>query len=157
VVSAKPGAVLTRFKECLLTGVAHVEANDGPSELMNESHPIPVPLATLAKKNDCAAIDEATCLGRLIPLFWMVLCSCMLLVPFFWVVKFSGVLMEGNEELMIVNSNGDENYSSTVKGEAFVWKEWARWQFQCRGVINLDFLIDWEGSMVWCRRKKKVL
>jgi hypothetical protein len=33
----------------------------------------------------------------------------MLLVPFFWVVKFSGVLMEGKEELMIVNSNGDEN------------------------------------------------
>ncbi len=86
---------------------------------------------------------------RLIPLFWMVLCSSMLLVPFFWMIKFSGVLLERKEELMVVNSNGDENYASTVKGEAFVWKEWARQQFQCRGVINLDFLIDQEGSMVW--------
>ena len=50
MVSAKPGAVLTRFKECLLTGIAHVEANDGHSELMNKSHPIPLPLATLTKK-----------------------------------------------------------------------------------------------------------
>jgi hypothetical protein len=79
----------------------------------------------------------------------------MLLVPFFWVIKFSGVLREHKEELMIVNSNGDENGDSAVKGGAFVWKEWARRQFQCRGVINLDFLIDWE--MVWRRRKKKLL
>jgi hypothetical protein len=78
----------------------------------------------------------------------------MLLVPFFWMIKFSGVLLECKEELMIVNSNGDE---LMVKGGAFVWKEWARQQFQCMGAINLDFLIGWEGSMVWCRRKKKLL
>ncbi len=35
-----------------------------------------------------------------------------------------------------------------VKGGAFVWKEWARLQFQYRGVFNLDFLIDREGSVV---------
>ncbi len=79
----------------------------------------------------------------------------MLLVPSFWMINFSGaVLLEHNqEEMMIVNSNGDENYASTTKGEACVWKEWARQQFQCRWVINLDFLIDREGSMV-CRRRK---
>ena len=85
------------------------------------------------------------------------MCS-MVLVPSFWIIKFSGaVLLERKEELMIVNSNGDENYASTVKGEAFVWKEWTRRQFQCRGVIYLDFLIDREGSRVWQRRKKKLL
>ena len=85
-------------------------------------------------------------LFRSIPLFWMVLCSSMLLVPFFWMIKFSGVLHERKGELMFINSNGDENGARTVKGGAFVWKEWVRLQFQCRGVINLDFLIDWEGS-----------
>ena len=79
----------------------------------------------------------------------MVLSSSMLLVPFFWVIKFSCVLLEHKEELMIFNSNGDKNGALMVKGGAFVWKEWARMQFQCRGVINLDFLIDREGSMVW--------
>ncbi len=29
--------------------------------------------------------------------------------------------------------------------------------FSAGGLINLDFLIDWEGSMMWCRRKKKLL
>jgi hypothetical protein len=73
-------------------------------------------------------------------------------------IKFSGVLLESKEELMVFNSNGDENCASTVKWEAFVWKEWARQQFQSRGVIKLDFcLIDWEGSMVWHRRKNKLL
>ena len=78
----------------------------------------------------------------------MVLCSSMLLVPFFWMNKFSGVLLERKEELMILNSNADKNGSLAVKGGGFVWTEWVRLQFQCRGVINLDFLIDWEGSMV---------
>ena len=85
----------------------------------------------------------------------------MLLVPFGWMIKFSGVLHEHKGELMILNSNGDENGALTVKGGAFVWSgvrnKWARLQFQCRGVINLDFLIDREGSMVWHRRKKKLL
>ena len=76
---------------------------------------------------------------------------------FFWMIKFSGVLHESKGELMILNSNADKNGSSMVKGGAFVWKEWVRLQFQCRGVINLDFLIDREGSMVWHRRKKKLL
>jgi hypothetical protein len=44
----------------------------------------------------------------------MVLSSSMLLVPFFWVIKFSCVLLEHKEELMIVNSNGDENGDSSV-------------------------------------------
>ena len=48
--SAKPGAVLTRVKEWLSAIVAHVEAIVGPSELMNERRPIPLPLAKLAKK-----------------------------------------------------------------------------------------------------------
>ncbi len=94
---------------------------------------------------------------RLIPLFWMVLCSSMLLLPFFWMIKFCGVLHERKGELMILNSKADKNRASMVKGGAFVWKEWARLQFQCRGVINHDFLIDQEGSMVWHRRKKKLL
>ena len=81
----------------------------------------------------------------------------MLLVPFFWMIKFSGVLHEHKGELMILNSNADKNGSLAVKGGGFVWKEWVRLQFQCRGVINLDFLIDREGSMVWHRRKKKLL
>jgi hypothetical protein len=72
-------------------------------------------------------------------------------------IKFRGVLHERKGELMILSSNADKNGVSTVKGGAFVWKEWARLQFQCRGVINLDFLIDREGSMAWCRRKKKLL
>jgi hypothetical protein len=83
--------------------------------------------------------------------------SSILLVPFFWMIKFSGVLLERKGELMIVNRNGDENGASTVKGGGFVWKVWARQQFQCRGVIDLDFLIDQEGSMLWHRRKKKLL
>jgi hypothetical protein len=81
----------------------------------------------------------------------------MLLVTFFWMIKLSGVVLEHKGELMIVNSNRDENYASTVKRVAFVWKEWARPQFQCRGVIDLDFFINRDGSMVWCRRKKKLL
>jgi hypothetical protein len=72
----------------------------------------------------------------------------MLLVPSFWMIKFSCVLHERNGELMILNSTADEDGASTVKGGAFVWNEWARLQFQCRGMINLDFLIDHEGSMV---------
>ncbi len=37
--------------------------------------------------------------------------------PFFWMIKFSGVLhYERKGELMILNSNGDENGASTVKG-----------------------------------------
>ena len=96
-------------------------------------------------------------LFRSIPLFWMVLCSSMLLFPFFWIIKFRGVLHERKGDLMILHSNADENGALTFKGGAFVWKEWARLQFQCRGVINLDFLIDREGSMAWCRRKKKLL
>jgi hypothetical protein len=88
----------------------------------------------------------------------MVLCISILLVPLFWMIKFSGVLQERKEELMIVNGNGDDG-ASTIKEGAFLWKvSWARLQFQCRGVIkNLDFLIDREGSMVWRRRKKKLL
>ena len=58
---------------------------------------------------------------------------------------------------MILNSNADKNRSLAVKGGAFVWKEWVRLQFQCRGVINLDFFIDQEWSMVWRRRKKQLL
>jgi hypothetical protein len=82
----------------------------------------------------------------------MVLC-----IPLFW-IKFSGALQELKEELMIVNCNGEEN-GSTIKGGAFLWREtWARLQFQCEGVIkNLKILIDWEGSMVWRRMKKKLL
>jgi hypothetical protein len=81
----------------------------------------------------------------------------MLLFPFFWIIKFRGVLHERKGDLMILHSNADENGALTFKGGAFVWKEWARLQFQCRGVINLDFLIDGEGIMAWCRRKKKLL
>jgi hypothetical protein len=82
----------------------------------------------------------------------------MLLVPFFWMIKFSGVLQEHKEELMILNNNhGIENGASMIKGGAFVWNEWIRLQVQYGGAINLDFLIDWEGSMVWRRRKKKQL
>ncbi len=46
-------------------------------------------------------------------------------------IKFSGVLQERKEKLMIVNSNGDKNIVLMVKGGAFVvlWKEWARLQF----------------------------
>jgi hypothetical protein len=99
--------------------------------------------------------------ARKIAIFWMVLCSSMLLVPSFWMIKFIDVLLERKIELMIVNSNGYENHASTLQGEAFVWKEWARRQFQCRGqgAINLDFLIEREGSMVmvWNRREKKLL
>jgi hypothetical protein len=41
-----------------------------------------------------------------------------------------------DEELMIVNGNGDDG-ASTIKGEAFLWNEsWAKLQFQCRGVIK---------------------
>ena len=58
-------------------------------------------------------------LFRLIPLFWMVLCSSMLLLPSFWMSKFRGVLHE-------LNSNADKNGALMVKGGAFVWKEWAR-------------------------------
>ena len=116
-------------KEWLSAGIAHVEVIVGPSKLMNEQSLIP--------------------LLSLIPVFWMVLCSSMLLVPFFWMIKFSGVLHKHKGEMMIVNSNGDENGALMVKGGAFVWKEWARLRFQCRGVIKLDFLIDWEGSMVY--------
>jgi hypothetical protein len=81
----------------------------------------------------------------------------MLLLPFFWRIQFSGVLLERKEELMIVNSNGDEKCSSAVKGWAFVWKEWASRHFQYSVVINLEFSIDWEGSMVWHGRRKKLL
>ena len=82
----------------------------------------------------------------------------MLLLPFFWMIKFSGVLHELKGELLILNSNADKNRALTVKGGGFVWKEWAKLQFQWRGVINLDFLIDPERtSMVWRRRKKKLL
>ena len=79
----------------------------------------------------------------------------MLLVPFLWMIKFSGVLLERKEEMMIVNSIGDPNDALTVKRETFVWQEWARRQYQCRGVINLDFWINLERSVVGCRRKKK--
>jgi len=81
----------------------------------------------------------------------------ILSVPFYWMTKFSGVLQELKEELMIINSNGDGEGSAN-KGGAFLWREtWARLQFQCDGVIkNLEFLIDREGSMVWRRRKKKM-
>ncbi len=133
-------------KEWLSAGIAHVEVIVGPSKLMNEQSPIPLLLTKLAKKNDRVTVNNAACLGRLIPLFWMLLCSSMMLVPFFWMIKFSGVLHECKEELMIVNGNGSK---TTIKGGGSVWKEWARLQFQCRGVINLDFLIDREGSMVW--------
>jgi hypothetical protein len=156
--STKLQAMLIRFKEWLSAGIIHVKAIIGLSELMNERHPIPLPHAKLAKKNDCTTIDGSTCLGRLIPLFWVVLCSCMLLISNFWMIKFIGVMLASKEELMAVNNNGDENYAPTVKWEACAWKKWARWQFQCRAVINLHFcLIDWEGSMVWSRRKKKLL
>jgi hypothetical protein len=71
-----------------------------------------------------------------IPLFRMFLFISILSVPFYWITKFSGVLQELKEELMIVNSNGDEN-GSTIKGGAFLWREtWARLQFQCEGVIK---------------------
>ena len=145
---AKPGAILTRVKECLSAGVSNVEAMVRPSESMKKQSMIPLPLVKA---------DIAACLGRSILLFWMVLWSCMLLVLLFWIIKFSGVLHEHKGELMILNSNADKNGSSMVKGGAFVWKEWVRLQFQCRGVINLDFLIDQEGSMMWCRRKKSRL
>ena len=46
----------------------------------------------------------------------MVLCSSMLLVPFLWMIKFSGVLLERKEEMMIVNSSGDPNDALAVKG-----------------------------------------
>ena len=49
---------------------------------------------------------------------------------------------------MIVSINGDENYASTVKGEAFVWKERARQQFHCRGWSTLIFWSNGRG--VWC-------
>ena len=57
---------------------------------------------------------------------------------------------------MIVNCNGEEN-GSTIKGGAFLWRETS---FNARGegvIKNLKFLIDWEGNMVWGRRKKKLL
>ncbi len=99
--------------------VAKVEAIGRPSKSMKDQSPIPLLLAKPANKNN---LDNATCLGlgRPIPLFWMVLCSSigMLLVPFFWMIKLSGGLHERKKELMILNSNGDENGASAVKGGA---------------------------------------
>jgi hypothetical protein len=48
----------------------------------------------------------------------MVLCISILLVPLFWMIKFSGVLQERKEELMIVNGNGDGG-ALTIKGGPF--------------------------------------
>lgn len=81
----------------------------------------------------------------------------MLPLPFFWMIKFSGVLHERKGELMILNSKADKNEASAVKGGAFMWKEWVRLQFLYRGVSNLNFMIHREGSMMWHRRKKKLL
>ena len=105
---AELGAIVTRV-------------NDGYR--LNKQCLIPLPLAKLAKKNDRATVDSSSYIGRLLPLSWMVLCSSMLLVPSFWMIKFSNaVLLERKEELMIVISNGYEDYALTVKGETFVWK-----------------------------------
>jgi len=149
-----------------LAGVPHVEAIIALPKLMNERAPIPLPHTKSAKKTTVRPSIPLSwrvlCIPfswmfLFIPLFWMFLFISILSVPFYWMTKFSGVLQELKEELMIVNSNGDEN-GSTIKGGAFLWREtWARLQFQCEGVIkNLEFLIDREGNMVWRRRKKKM-
>jgi hypothetical protein len=101
-----------------MAGIPHVEAIIGSSKLMNKQSLIPLPLTIV--------LDGSMHQHFVVPLFWM--------------IKFSGVLQEHKEELMIVNGNGDDG-ASVIKGGAFLWKEsWARLQFQSRGVIkNHDF------------------
>jgi hypothetical protein len=92
-----------------LAGVAHVEAIVGPSKSTNEQ--------------SLLSLSLAKSLFRLIPLFWTILSSSMLLLPSFWMIKFSGVLHELKGELLILNRNADENGALTVKGGGFVWNE----------------------------------
>jgi hypothetical protein len=122
---AESGAILTRVKDLLSVGIVHVKAAIiGPSESMNEQRLIPLLPAKSAKNHE---VDPIILDGSM---------QQHAGGPFLWMIKFSGTLLERKEELMIVNSNGDENRASMVKGGAFVWEEWELWKLSAYGKSN---------------------
>ena len=55
----------------------------------------------------------------------------------------------------MVHDDGDRSSASKVKGGIMAYNGWKSRQVEHSGVIGLCCVIDQEGSMVWCRRKKK--